>query len=172
MKNRSLRVLGAGVLVMSLIGLHVRHVQAGTSVSLQTCTVAPSTGGLLGCPSANVMFAPVGPATLVRSAVKGIQGWRAFSTLQPSDSVWTAVGGWQVLSTLSPVLATVPVIAPPASLPPVLPPALPPPPAVPAVPAVQSVTFTSVDSPNVSVTFMQVPVPGCFSVGVKQVCVP
>lgn len=36
----------------------------------------------------------------------------------------------------------------------------------------QSVVITSVDNPQLIVTFTVLPVPACFTVGLKQVCVP
>ena len=100
---------------------------AATAVNIQTCAVTPTSGGLVGCPTAQVNFEPVSPTTLVRSQVGGIQGWRAFSTLTPADSVVSqADGGWHVLSTITVALQptttpTQPVTPPPATAPPVAP---------------------------------------------------
>lgn len=138
----------------------VHHAQAATPVNIQTCTTTPTTGGLIGCPTANVVFAAVAPSTLVRSQVAGAQGWRAFSTLTPADSVVSATdGGWHPLSSLT-VATLTPPVTPPVVTPPV------------TVPATQSVTITSADNPQLTVTFMGVPTPGCFTVNAKQVCVP
>lgn len=93
---------------------------AATSVNLQTCTVTPTSGGLIGCPTASVSFAPVAPTTLVRSQVAGAQGWRPFSTLKPTDSVVSADGQWHVLSSITPALQ--PTSPPPVVIPPVVPP--------------------------------------------------
>ena len=103
--------------------------RAATAVNIQTCAVAPTTGGLVGCPTAQVNFEPVAPTTLVRSQVGGIQGWRAFSTLTSVDSVVSqADGGWHVLSTITvalqpPTTPTQPITPPPVIPPPVAPPA-------------------------------------------------
>ena len=139
---------------------------AGSPVNLQQCSVTPSTGGLIGCPTANVSFAPVAPTTLVRSQVAGAQAWRAFSTLQPADLVVSSAdGGWHALSSITPALLPVstppPVVTPPVTPPPVVTP-----------PPTQNVVITSLDNPQLIVTFSGVPNPGCFMVGATKVCVP
>lgn len=91
---------------------------AGTPVNLQQCSVTPSTGGLIGCPTANISFGPVAPTTLVRSQVNGAQAWRAFNTLQPADLVVTPDGAWHTLSAITPALVVIPT-------PPVTPPSTP-----------------------------------------------
>lgn len=136
---------------------------AATAVNLQTCTVTPTTGGLMGCPTADVVFAPVAPTTLVRSAVSGSQGWRAFSTLAPADSVVLNDGTWHALSTLTVAQAPSTPPTPPVTPPPVVPP---------PVPTTQDVTITSQDLPAQPVVFKAAPVPACFTVNAKQICVP
>jgi hypothetical protein len=147
MRCRLKTVFTALVLMLASLG-------AFAAVNIQTCTTTPTTGGLIGCPTANVVFAPVAPTTLVRSAVNGAQAWRPFSTLQPADQVVSATdGAWHALNTLTVATTTTPpVTTPPATT--------------------QTVTITRVDEPDTSVTFMGVPVPGCFTINAKQVCVP
>lgn len=127
---------------------------AATPVNLQQCAVTPTTGGLLGCPTASVTFGPVSPSTLVRSGVNSAQGWRVFSSLNSADSVYAQDGSWHILSTITPALGSTP--------PPVTPPAT----------ATQSVVITSLDNPQMIVTFTGVPVPGCFTLNTAKVCTP
>jgi|ERR1700761_2365985 len=109
-------------------------VRAATPVNIQSCAVAPSSSvGLMGCPTTSVKFAPVSPTTLVRSAVNGIQGWRAFNTLQPADLVVPQTDGqFHALSTVS-VATTAPVT-----------PVTPTPPATPTTPATCQTTSSAV----------------------------
>lgn len=146
--------------VFTAVLLMLVSLGAAAAVNIQSCTVTPTTGGLLGCPTGNAVFVPVGPTTLVRSAVNGAQGWRAFNTLQPADQVYT--GAWVTLSTISVAQSSAP--------PPVPPPPVVPPPVVP--PPTQSVVITSTDNPQLVVTFTGIPTPGCFTINAKQVCVP
>lgn len=134
---------------------------AATAVNLQTCAVTPTTGGLMGCTVTR--FAPVAPETLVRSIVNGGQGWRAFSTLTPSDTVYASDGTWHALSALT--VALQPTSTPPPTQ------VVPPPPSL-----TQDVLITLVGgtAPQ-SVVFSGVSVPACFAIGpppAKQVCLP
>lgn len=133
-------------------------------VNLQTCTVAPTTGGVAGCPTASLIAAPVTPTTWTRSIVNNIQAFRPFSTLKPADFVWA--GSWQPLGSITPALATIP----PVTIPPVVTP--------PVTPQVQDVTITLVGAlaPQ-SVVFSGVASPACFALNVpaappKQICLP
>jgi len=128
---------------------------AANAVNLQTCAVTPTTGGLVGCPTAQVNFAPVAPTTLVRSQINGVQGWRAFSTLTPADSVVSqADGSWHVLSSITVALQPAPTPPPPAVPPPVT-----------APPIVLSNITVSVDGQTAfePVVFMQLPGGSCFT---------
>jgi len=138
-------------------------IAAGAAVNLQTCTVTPTSGGLIGCPLPSVVFAPVSPTTLVRSQVAGVQGWRPFSALKPVDSVVSADGQWHTLSSITPALQPSTTPSPPVIVPP--PPSL-----------TQDVLITLVGgtAPQ-SVVFSGVSVPACFAIGpvpAKQVCLP
>jgi hypothetical protein len=150
------------VLILCL-GLLLLAVSAHAAVNLQTCSVTPTLGGVMGCPSASMTFTPVSSTSLVRSQVNSIQGWRPFNTLAASDEVYTADGTWHTLSSIQPALQPItpvplPVIVPPpANL-------------------TQDVLITLVggNAPQ-AVMFAGVPVPACFSIGPapsKQVCLP
>src|SRR5882757_3614686 len=133
------------------------------AVNLQTCTVPPTSGGLIGCPTASVSFAPVTSTTLVRSIVANAQGFRAFNSLKSSDIVYAQDGQWHTLSSIT--VALQPTSTPP---PPVV---VPPPPSL-----TQDVLITLVGgtAPQ-SVVFSGVSVPACFAIGpqpAKQVCLP
>lgn len=140
-----------------LLLLACSSVLAATPVNLQTCTVVPTTGGIAGCPSANAVMGPVAPSSWVRSIVGGQQAFRPFSTLTPADYVWA--GSWQLLGSITPALQSTST-PPPVVTPPVQP------------PATQSVVITSVDAPSTSVTFTNIPVPGCFTLNTTRVCIP
>lgn len=136
-------------------------VAAGAAVNLQTCTVTPTSGGVAGCPTANLAFAPVSPSSWVRSVVNGTQAFRPFSTLKPADTVWT--GSWQPLSAITPALqpstpVPAPVVVPPA----------------PSLTQDVLITLVGGTAPQ-SVVFSGVSVPACFAIGpapAKQVCLP
>lgn len=101
---------------------------AAAPLTLQTCTVAPTStaiGSVAGCPGGSFLFAAVAPATLVRFQVSGVQGWRAFNALSPTDQVYASDYAWHVLASITPALQ------PPSTAPPVT---LPPPPAPPVCP--------------------------------------
>jgi hypothetical protein len=147
-----LKITVTRVFMFGLLLLATFMVCAATAVNLQTCTTTPTTGGLLGCPTANVVFAPVAPTTWVRSVVAGTQGWRAYSTLKPTDQVYTGV--WVLLSAITVALQ------PTSTMPPA------------TTAATQDVTIVSSDLPAQPVVFKGAPVPACFTVNAKQVCVP
>lgn len=99
------------------------------TVSLQTCTVAPTSsavGSVAGCPSGSFLFAPVAPTTLVRSQAGGVQSWKAFSALIPTDQVYASDYAWHVLSSITPALQPASPVPPPVVTPPACPPPAPP----------------------------------------------
>lgn len=105
-----------GVLAAIMLCVAVASTHAAVPITLQTCAAPPTTGGVMGCQQ--VLFAAVAPTTLVRSSVTGVQGWRAFSTLQKADSVYAQDGSWHVLSSITPALLAPPVVIPPVVTPP------------------------------------------------------
>jgi hypothetical protein len=80
---------------------------AATALNLQQCSALGS-GGLMGCPTAHVSMDAVAPTTLVRSIVANAQGWRTYSTLMPTDTVYGADGQWHVLNTITVATRTTP----------------------------------------------------------------
>lgn len=108
------------ILLALLLTVAFAHSAHAAAVNLQTCTVTPTSGGVAGCPSVDVTYAPVSATTLVRSQVNNIQGWRAFSTLLPNDQVYAADGSWHVLGglTVARSAPAPPVTTPPAQNPP------------------------------------------------------
>lgn len=95
------------------------HAAGASATNVQVCTSAPvGSVGLMGCITGNVVFQMPQPTSLVRSQVKGVQGWRAFNTLAPTDLVYAQDGQWHAVSTLG---TGVPQ-QPPATTPPVTPP--------------------------------------------------
>lgn len=107
------------LLCLLVASLYARSSHA--SVNLQTCAVTPTSGGLVGCPNASVSYTPVSSATLVRSQVAGVQGWRPYSTLNPADMVVAqSDGSWHALGSLAVATATsTPPITPVPPTPPV-----------------------------------------------------
>jgi hypothetical protein len=164
-KELSLKILLACLLAAMACASAATH--AATAVNLQTCAVTPTAGGLVGCPTAQVNFSPVAPTTLVRSSVNGVQGWRAFSTLTPTDLVVAAPDfGWHALNTI-----TVALQPPTTPTPPVTPPVTPP-------PIVLSNITLTVDGQTAfePVVFMQLPGGSCFTlsdgVHTAHACMP
>lgn len=111
-----MKILLACLLLAATCACERSH--AGTPLNLQVCTTTPGSGGLVGCPLANVSFAPVSAASRVRSQVNAVQGWRAFSSLTASDAVYAQDGAWHTLSTITPALTSIPPVStPPACAP-------------------------------------------------------
>jgi hypothetical protein len=90
--------------IFLVLGLLFLAVSAHAAVNLQTCSVTPTSGGVMGCPTVSMTFTPVSSTSLVRSQVNSIQGWRPFNTLAANDEVYTADGNWHTLSSIQPAL--------------------------------------------------------------------
>lgn len=117
-----------GILFILMIWCAIaQDAKAAAPLNLQTCIITPTTGGVAGCPFADVLLAPVGPTSLVRSTVNNAQGWRPFSSLHALDQVYAADGAWHVLGTITPALQpSTPLPPPVVTTPPMCPPPVPP----------------------------------------------
>jgi hypothetical protein len=158
------------LLLCLIAALAFASTKVHAAVNLQTCTVTPTSGGVMGCPEGSYGFAAVSPSSLVRSQVNRIQGWRAFNSLSSTDQVYASDYAWHSLGSITPALQTTSPSTPPVTPPPVVIP--------PTGLLVQSVTITLVggQAPQ-AVVFSAVASPACFALSTptgpyKQICMP
>lgn len=122
MWNSARLVKAASILCWSIVAVCVLwlafdNLSYGVTMALpQLCTTTPNskaTDALLSCPKANVVWAVPTLTSLTRSQpVGGGQGWRVWSTLQPTDQIYAQDGAWHPRSffmLVTPIIPAVPV---------------------------------------------------------------